>query len=127
MAIVAPEPELDRAFDLEVGESATLEAQSLTVRFDSVTSDSRCPKDVSCFVAGEAVTLLELTYSGKSSMVTFRVPPGDGDTQDHEGWSIAIVALEPQTNSRRRIPKDDYVATILVTRKDAPVSVQFVK
>jgi len=47
---------------LHVGETVTLKSPSVTVMFDRVDGDSRCPINAECFAAGEArVTLTART------------------------------------------------------------------
>ena len=45
---------------LKVGGGAQIAGSSWTVKFDSVSSDSRCPLGVFCIQAGAAVLVLEL-------------------------------------------------------------------
>jgi hypothetical protein len=45
---------------LKVGEAAQLAGGVLTLTFDEVTGDSRCPKDVDCVWAGEATVVFKV-------------------------------------------------------------------
>ena len=112
-------PSMGEAFRLTVGESASIEEADLALLFVDVTGDSRCPRDVTCIVAGEAVVVIDATTSEESETLTFRVPPGNGDTREFSGLRIEILGLEPQTDSRRRIDPSSYEATIVVTAQDA--------
>ena len=49
----------DEPFSLAVGETVTADGTDLSLTFAAVPRDSRCPRDVTCIVAGEAVVVLE--------------------------------------------------------------------
>ena len=106
---------IDESFSLAVGETASVEGTDLSLRFVAVTRDSRCPKDVSCIVAGEAVVVLGARVGAEDSELMFKVPPGGKDEQAFGRFTIAIVELEPETDSTKNIDAFDYVATVVVT------------
>ena len=106
---------IDESFSLAVGETASVEGTDLSLSFVAVTRDSRCPKDVSCIVAGEAVVVFAARVGGEETELTFKVPPGGKDEQAFGRFTIAIVELEPETDSTKKIDASDYVATVIVT------------
>ena len=55
------EPQLDDEFWIRIGESVTLEKGSLTIKFISLTGDSRCPEGVICAWMGNAEVILEVS------------------------------------------------------------------
>ncbi len=63
-------PALGEKFTLKTGQSAVIEGEDLKIRFDAVESDSRCPSDVVCVRAGEAVIKVTATHAGQSSALT---------------------------------------------------------
>jgi hypothetical protein len=109
---------MGEAFPLRIGEAATVEDAELTVTFKEVSSDSRCPKDVNCIQAGEAVVLLAVdSKAGQSGMLEFSVPPGGASLAvTFEGLRVTIVRLEPEPESTKSIDTADYVANILVNQ-----------
>ncbi len=106
---------VEESFSLAVGETASVEGIDFSLRFAAVTRDSRCPKDVSCIVAGEAVVVFVARVGAEDSELTFNVPPGGKDEQAFDRFTIAIVELEPETDSTKKIDASDYVATVVVT------------
>ncbi len=111
---------VDDSFSLAVGETASVEGTDLSLTFDAVTRDSRCPKDVTCIVAGEAVVVFVARAGGEDSELTFKVPPGGPGSKDERAFdrfTIAIVELEPETDSTKKIDASDYVATVVVTTR----------
>src|SRR5262245_20681798 len=68
---------LGDSFSLKVGESTRIDEVEVTLTFQKVSSDSRCPKDVTCIQAGEAVVVLSIeTGAGGRSVLELAVPPG---------------------------------------------------
>ena len=105
----------EESFSLAVGETASVEGTDFSLRFAAVTRDSRCPKDVTCIVAGEAVVVFVARVGGEDSELTFKVPPRSKDEQAFGRFTIAIVELEPETDSTKKIDASDYVAAVVVT------------
>ena len=107
----------EESLPLRIGESAKAEEAKLTITFQEVSSDSRCPKDVNCIQAGEAVVVLALTSEdGKTTLLELAVPPGGASpARDVNGFRIAVVELDPQTESTKSIDPASYVATIRVS------------
>ena len=105
---------MGESFSLRVGESASVAGADLSLTFSAVDQDSRCPKDVNCIVAGEAVLVFEALISGERVDLTFKVPPGGGDAQNVENLTITILELKPETESGKRIEPSSYVAKLVV-------------
>ena len=105
---------LGESFTLGMGEAARVEDAEITVTFQEVSSDSRCPKDVNCIQAGEAVVVLALeSAAGKKTLVELAVPPGGSSpAAAFEAFRVTVVELEPQTESTRSIDPSGYVATV---------------
>jgi hypothetical protein len=60
----APTASLDTPFTLLIGQSATVGSSQLTVRFNRVAAEGRCPLDVLCFWEGEAIIDLDVQRPG---------------------------------------------------------------
>ncbi len=109
---------LGESFTLRVGETATVDDAKVTVTFQKVVRDSRCPKDVTCIRAGEAVVVLALeTEAGRSAVLELEVPPGGGShAQTFEAFQVTVLELHPQTESTKSIDPSAYVATVRVSQ-----------
>ncbi len=108
---------LGESFRLRVGEAAKIEDAGITVTFQKVPSDSRCPKDVTCIQAGEAVVLLGLDpEGGRSAGLSLAVPPGGSSPEaTFASFRVAVLELQPQKESRKSIDPAAYVATLRVS------------
>jgi hypothetical protein len=124
--VMAGSPESSRAaaarlgesFTLGVGESTRVEDTDLTVSFDEVSSDSRCPVDVNCIQAGEALVQLALrSGEGERTVIELTVPPGGSSPPKRFGsFLITVVELNPQKVSDQSVEPSAYVATIRISR-----------
>ena len=104
---------LDEAFALAPGQAVTVGSLSLTVRFDSVTADSRCPASVQCVWAGDGAVHVTLTRAGAVREVDLHTtldPQSITDT----GYSLTLVALDPAKATTDPIPPASYRATLIV-------------
>ena len=104
--------EVGREFDIAVGQEAKLQGSNVVIRFRGVTNDSRCPSDVQCVWAGNAVAGFDLSGAAQSdaSLNTTLDPK----SVSYAGYTIALVGLKPTPKSGSTIPALEYVATLRV-------------
>ncbi len=116
--MAAVEARLGESFTLRMGEAVRVEDADVTVTFKEVVSDSRCPKDVTCIQAGEAVVHLAVgSEAGQSAVLELDVPPeGSSMAASFDTLLITIVELNPQKESGKPIDPSAYVATVKVSR-----------
>jgi hypothetical protein len=110
-----PTVPLDQAFVLAPGEAATIEEESITVLFDRVSGDSRCPSDVVCVQGGDAIVNIEVTGPGFNK-TPYELHTGNMEPVRHGDFTISLVALFPYPFGSGTIDPDDYRATLRVTR-----------
>ena len=100
---------------LKVGGGAQIAGSSWTVKFDSVSSDSRCPLGVFCIQAGAAVLVLEL--------VNPLVDPAPGSDLHFQlgatpvvmhGFRFTQVEILPIRRQNETIEPRSYVAMIMI-------------
>jgi hypothetical protein len=109
-----PAVPLDTGFTLSPGESRAIEGTTLTIRFNGVTGDSRCPADAVCIQGGSAE--VRITAASDASTRDLVLMTGDMRPVQHGPFTIALVQLAPYPFSSRTIPPEDYRATLRVTR-----------
>jgi len=106
---------LGQPFELRSGASAMLDG-GLTITFDRVASDSRCPMNALCIWAGDAVVAVSILGSG-GGPVQRQLHTQDGSEASYLAYSIKLLALAPYPRTDRQILPEDYVATLTVARK----------
>ena len=106
---------LDQPFTLRVGRSATVAGEGLTVSFEAVPSDSRCPTGVQCVWAGNAVVQVVLSKDGKAFGAELNTSL-EPTSVDYLNYNIRLVSLAPYPSSTNPSPQSQYRATFVVTR-----------
>jgi len=101
---------LGQEFTLKPGESAAIQSTGLQVSFREVVDDSRCPADVVCVWAGDAVVALEVG----SAAVELR--SNSAPETSVGAYRIRLERVEPYRYSDRAIAPGDYRAVLKVTR-----------
>jgi hypothetical protein len=105
------------AFTLEVGKTAQLEGADLTVRLVEVANDSRCPVDVVCVWAGDAIAAIEVVTGGVERAFGLHANPGQSTgpgTVSVGGYAIALEAVEPQPHADVPVSQTDYRVTLRI-------------
>jgi hypothetical protein len=113
-SITGPTVPLNSDFELAPGQSAVVEDVSVSVRFNRVSGDSRCPADAVCILGGDA--LVHITALSRQSSRDYELHTGDMRPVQHDGVTIALVQLQPYPFSSQTIQPGDYRATLKVSR-----------
>ena len=107
------------SFDLRIGEIVAIVGEPLTVSFEQVVEDSRCPANVACVWAGTAVVRIGLrganSERGVLNLQTLSEDAGEGTFQQYR---LRLVQLVPSPRESGRIPADQYHATLMVRKME---------
>jgi hypothetical protein len=110
----APTP-VNQRFTLAPGESAQVSDAGLSVRFDGVTGDSRCPGDALCILGGDAV--VHVTVLHGAATFAYELHTGSMQPVRYGELTLALEELQPYPfSSLPPIGPGDYRATIRATR-----------
>ena len=112
--VTGPTVPLNAEFILAPGERARIEDPSVTVHFDGVSDDSRCPADAFCIQAGSAT--VHITVQSGHRLRAGELHTGDIRPVRHDGLTIALIRLVPYPVGSRTIQDDEYRATLFVSR-----------
>ena len=108
---------LDSEFILQINQSAEIKSEDITVTFFNVTSDSRCPSDVTCIWQGQAGIEIDVQKGEVESSISLSI---GGDSSPEESifnsYLIQLVDLSPYPISTKNIQPEDYTATIKITK-----------
>lgn len=101
---------LPTSVTLAPGSSIEVTQANLNIRFDSIVTDSRCPTDVQCVWAGEAVAALSIgQLSGEMSLRLAALSTTSGrDTTTAYGKPIKLLKVTPAPDSKNAIAKSAY-------------------
>jgi hypothetical protein len=110
----APTIPLERQFTLAPGDRVRVAGTAVSVQFERVDGDSRCPADAVCVLGGDAQVRINVHDDGR--VHHYALHTGDLAPIRHDGLTIALVALSPYPFSARPIGPADYRTTLRVTR-----------
>ena len=111
----APSVLLNEEFVVAPGDTVQIEGTSQRVRFIGVIGDSRCPIDVVCIQAGDAIVRIEILSSRRSELYDLHTSDGRPVPVLDGRLTIALVRLIPSPVSSRTIASDEYRATLRAT------------
>lgn len=114
---LGPVPGTDARAQIEIplGETRLLDEERLAITFARVMEDARCPVDVQCIRAGNAVVGLVLQERGEATRMVQLNTHEDPRTVSHEGYVISVVDLQPPPRSGVEMP-DSAVVRLHVVR-----------
>lgn len=108
---------LGQEFDVRVGEAVAILGEPLTIGFEEVVEDSRCPANTTCIWAGRAVVRIGVrvdnTQTGTLNLETSSDTAGEGEFQKYR---LRLVRLAPVPQDGSPIPAARYVATLMARR-----------
>ncbi len=109
----------DTTVGLRVGEEQPVQGTSVSVSFTLVDGDSRCPTDVTCVWAGNAVTVLGVrSGSGPTSPYRLNTTLDPKKVQPAgQSFEIRLDSLQPSPKSGQPIPQSRYVAFLTILRR----------
>ena len=96
-----PTTSLNTEFTLAPADVMRIDGTSLTVRFNEVFGDSRCPADALCIQGGSAN--VRITVQSNGSTRNYELHTGDMQPVQHEGLTVSLVQLAPYPFSSRMI------------------------
>lgn len=109
--------DMDQDFSLRPGEAAQSLDGQWRVGFDSVLTDSRCPKSERCVWAGDATARVWFQRGAAAPQVrdlhTGMGQPKAASALDGE---LRLVRLDPYPVSGKPIEKSAYVVTLVLSR-----------
>jgi len=118
-------------FTLAPGQSAAVTGTDLTITFNSIVGDDRCPSEVECAVSGSVTVSLSVQQgddpASEVTLQTFTDQEGRAPEREFEGMTdrvgvddylIRVVRVLPYPqNISKEIKDSDYQVTLLVTEK----------
>jgi len=115
--VAIPQVHLNEEFSLAAGERAFLVDDNMELRFQRVTEDSRCPKNVTCVWAGRVSCEVEVSRRGSSSRVVLTEPgTSEGYSRQRYGEYELAFHVTPYPEAGKEISKDAYRLHLIITK-----------
>ncbi|MCL4266829.1 MAG: hypothetical protein KJ069_26855 [Anaerolineae bacterium] len=116
----APTTNLDEPFALAGDAETVVGTEGLTLHFERVLEDSRCPTQVDCVWSGQARILIVASQPGQEPVeLEFNTNPTPDQTVDllpAYGYTVQLIQLDPYPQTTDPILFADYRAQLVVTR-----------
>ena len=109
--------DLDTTFELAVGEVAGIESTGLTVEFERVVSDSRCPTGATCVWEGDAAVAVAVRLDGSSASYELHTQRREATELEFEGFVVRLVDLVPLPDLSNAPKPDSYTASLIASRR----------
>jgi len=107
---------LGESFTLAAGQTAHVGTERMGITFEAVLSDSRCPTDVQCIRAGEAVVRAGAKAQGQAAeTVELETTPGRAQVLV-AGYTLTLTGVAPVPNTKVRARASDYRATFTLAK-----------
>jgi hypothetical protein len=105
---------LERDVTLAPGQATTIADGALRLEFHGVSADTRCPTDVNCVHAGDAVVHISVTTGQDTEPLDLHT--ASPAPVRHDDFLIQLLRLQPERHSSHDIQPGEYRATMRVTR-----------
>jgi len=101
---------LDEIFELPFARTARLADGELTLRFQDVPEDSRCPEGVTCVWAGQVTVVLaaKLAEHRQDLRFTREAKSKKNVTNSFQGYKVHLLGVEPYPREGSPLKKEDY-------------------
>ncbi len=106
--------QLGHGFDIAFGQEVQVQGTGLTIRFVAIRDDSRCPLDVQCVWAGNAIVALVLSSPGAAPAEVVLNTTVEPKLATYAGHTVTLTNLKPFPRSGTAIEGSAYVATLEV-------------
>ncbi len=107
---------LGEKFPLHVGQTAQIENESLSITFNKVSADSRCPSNTLCVRAGEAICDVTVTYKGSPYSVTLMQTGSTAQAMEpFQGYAL-VFSVEPYPVAGKQISPSEYWLNLTVNK-----------
>lgn len=112
-----------QAFQLRNTETAAFGSDGLTLRFDRVTTDARCPVGHPCESEGDAVVEVTLHESPRDA-ATFELhtDPNLKTEATYLRYRVKLVRLDPRPIGEQPVPLPQYTGTFVVSTTELSAS-----
>ena len=107
---------LGEPFTLAAGATVRVGSERTGVTFEAVVADSRCPTDVQCIRAGEAVVRVTVARQRQPAETVEVQTTPNRDQVTAAGYTLTLTRLLPVPNTKTPTTVSDYRATFTLAK-----------
>jgi len=111
-SIASVNPEIGKPFKIKLGQTLEFQGTDLSITFEELLEDSRCPDGATCVWAGNgrvSIKLNELQAELNTHL--------DPKSIDLSGYEINLLSLAPYPKINNEIEQEEYILEMMVTEK----------
>ena len=106
-------------FTIGINQSAQITGEDMTIKFDEVIGDSRCPQNVTCVWQGVASSRITINYQGTDYSIVLNMPGLTDKAEETFAHYTLTYNLNPYPREGEKISPKEYRLTLTVTTKSA--------
>ena len=116
---------LGEEFELKINQQAVIEGEGLTVGFESVLEDSRCPKGVDCIWSGNARIRIRSSKKGRGMPASIELNTNDGPkSSSYLNYEVRLVGLKPHPKASEAVRPSEYSAALIIKKNSSAGSIK---
>lgn len=110
--------QLDKSFELALGQKGVCECGGISITFEKVLEDSRCPVGVDCVWFGQVKVRLKIRTSTEEQVFepSYSLIQSSFPSAQIGGYSVMFFGLSPYPEGETKIRDEDYRASLMVTK-----------
>jgi len=111
-SIASVNPEIGKPFKIKLGQTLEFQGTDLSITFEELLEDSRCPDGATCVWAGNcrvSIKLNELQAELNTHL--------DPKSIDLSGYEINLLSLAPYPEINNEIELEEYILEMMVSEK----------
>jgi hypothetical protein len=111
---------IDNEFSLTIGQIAELKGEPITLQFEGIKEDSRCPRGATCIWQGRVSSILQINDNGLSSKIVL-TEPGLNDQYGKNTYKQYEFTshVQPYPELGKKISSEDYRLFLTVKKTTA--------
>jgi hypothetical protein len=114
----AKDQEIGEPFLIQIGKEVYFKNENLTIMFESVPQDCRCPEGAVCIWAGYVEIALKAVKQGQQPLeLKLSTLDGDRDSVAFTGYSLHLVDVTPYPSIERERDTTAYQAELILKRQ----------
>ena len=99
---------------VQISKSEDVDRGRLTMYFDEVLSDSRCPRGSKCIIAGEAKVRIQVAEAGQPRQSLVLALPSSTSSRFSDHYSVQLIGLDPYPESGGRKNQSPSAITLIL-------------
>jgi hypothetical protein len=114
-AALKSELPINQTVTIQNGQTLQNSEPAMSLKFDGVQNDSRCPIDATCISAGNAMVKFVLTSGDSAQSVVLNTDMAPVDSTAF-GYRVELLELSPFPSASKPLDQKDYSAKVKITR-----------